>query len=134
MPIYMDILPLERVVLIVARGQVSADEIAENTRKLVAANVPTYAKIIDVRGSASDLTKDQVNGVADMLRGRSDVAARGPVAFIIDPTRSGFADVFADVTKGERPVQLFRSLHEARKWLKENSADPVHRAGRTGSS
>lgn len=127
MPIYMDILPLERVVLIVARGQVSAHEIAENTRRLVAANVPTYAKIIDVTGSASDLTKDQVNGVADMLRDRSDVAARGPVAFIVDPSRSGFADVFADVTKGERPVQLFRSLHEARKWLKENASDPMHR-------
>lgn len=127
MPIYMDILPLERVVLIVARGEVSADEIAENTRKLIAANVASYAKIIDVTGSASSLTKDQVNGIAELLRGRTETPTRGPVAFIVDPSRSGFADSFAEVTQGERPVQLFRSLHEARKWLRENAADPIQR-------
>ena len=40
-----------------------------------------------------------------------------PVAFVINPDRIGFANVFADVTQGERPIQLFRNLHEARTWL-----------------
>ena len=39
------------------------------------------------------------------------------MAFVINPDRIGFADVFADVTQGERPIQLFRSLHEARARL-----------------
>lgn len=121
MPIYMDILPLDRLVVIVARGIVTADEIVENTKKLVAANVPGYAKIIDVTGSASTLNKEQVEGIAVMLRGGSDAGSRGSVAFVVDPARRGFADAFADVTRGERPIQLFRSLHEARKWLRNNS-------------
>lgn len=120
MPIYMDILPLDRLVVIVARGSVTADEIAENTKKLIAANVPGYAKIIDVTGSASTLTKEQVEGVAVLLRGGSDGVSRGSVAFVVDPARRGFADAFADATRGERPIQLFRSLHEARKWLRDN--------------
>lgn len=127
MPIYMDILPLERVVLIVARGEVSADEIGENTRKLIAANVPGYAKIIDVTGSASDLTMDQVNGIASLLRGGPAAPERGPVAFVVNPHRKGFAESFAEATQGERPIQLFRSLHDARTWLKENASDPMHR-------
>jgi len=39
------------------------------------------------------------------------------VAFVINPDRIGFADMFVDVTHCERPIELFRSLHEARAWL-----------------
>jgi len=117
MPIYMDIVPLDRVVVIVARGAVSADEIAQNAKKLVEANVPGYAKIIDVTGAASDMTPERVNGMAAALRSGREAVARGPVAFVVDPARNGFADRFAAATGGDRPIRLFRSLHEARKWL-----------------
>jgi len=53
-----------------------------------------------------------------MLRGDSG-AGRGPVAFVINPNRVEFAHAFADATKGDRPVKLFRSLRDARKWLLE---------------
>ena len=76
-----------------------------------------YAKIIDVSQATSELTREQVQKVADLLRGAPGDTSRGPVAFVINPDRIGFANVFADVTQGERPIQLFRSLHEARTWL-----------------
>jgi hypothetical protein len=123
MPIHMDILPIERLVVIVARGHVTAEEMAENTKKLIVANVPTYAKIIDVTGSNSDLTREQVERVAAMLRGDPTSRTRGPVAFVVDPRRRGFAEAFAEVTRGERPIKLFRSLHVARRWLREGAAD-----------
>ena len=124
MPIYMDIVPLDRVVVIVARGHVSADEISQSIKKLVEANVPGYAKIIDVTGAASDMTPERVNGMAAALRSGRGAVVRGSVAFVIDPARQGFADNFAEATEGDRPIRLFRSLHEARKWLKENPAGP----------
>jgi hypothetical protein len=117
MPVHMDISPLHRMVVIVARGHIAAEEISDTTRRLVEANVPTYAKIIDVSQAKSELTREQVQKVADLLRGAPGDASRGPVAFVINPERIGFANVFADVTQGERPIQLFRSLHEARAWL-----------------
>jgi hypothetical protein len=49
------------------------------------------------------------------------------VAFVINPDRIGFANVFADVTQGERPIQLFRSLHEARAWLDRARQAPDRR-------
>ena len=117
MPVHMDTSPLHRLVVIVARGHIAAEEIAATTRQLVEANVPAYAKIIDVSQATSELTREQVQKVADLLRGAPDDTSRGPVAFVINPDRIGFANVFADVTQGERPIQLFRSLHEARAWL-----------------
>jgi hypothetical protein len=119
MSIHMDILPLDRLVVIIARGHVTAEEIAENTKKLIAANVPAYAKIIDVTASKSDLTREQVERVAALLRGDPADTKRGPVAFVVDPGRRGFAEAFAEVTRGERPIKLFRSLHAARRWLLE---------------
>ena len=119
MPIQMDISPINRLVVIVARGFVTAEEIAENTRKLVEANVPGYTKIIDVSASTSDLTREQVEKVAALLRGNPADTSRGAVAFVINRHRVGFADAFAEVTKGERPIQLFTSLHEARRWLQD---------------
>ena len=117
MPLQMDISPLHRLVVIVARGQITPEEIADNTRRLLEANVPAYAKIIDVSQAKSELTREQVQKVADLLRGAPDDTSRGPVVFVINPARVGFANVFADVTQGERPIRLFRSLHEARAWL-----------------
>jgi GT2 family glycosyltransferase len=119
MPIYMDVLRLERLVVIVARGHVTAEQIAETTRSLIAANVPAFAKIIDVTGSASDLTREQVQRIADMFRGSQDGPSRGPVAFVVNPARQGFAEAFAEVTQGDRPIELFTSLHAARRWLKQ---------------
>lgn len=132
MPIHMDISAINRLVVIVARGQVTADEIRENTEKLVAANVPGYAKIIDVSGSSSDLTREQVEKIAALLRGDPADVKRGAVAFVINPNRKGFADAFAEVTKGERPIQLFRSLHDARRWLLDGGAHAG--AARPGSA
>lgn len=132
MPIHMDISAINRLVVIISRGHVTADEIRENTHKLIAANVPGYAKIIDVSGSNSDLTREQVEKIAALLRGDPADTKRGAVAFVINPNRKGFADAFAEVTQGERPIRLFESLHEARKWLLDGGAHAG--AARPGSA
>jgi hypothetical protein len=118
MPISLDISPLHRTVVIAALGHVTPEEIARNTQALIEANVPHYGKIIDVSLSTSDLTEAQVEHIAAMLRGDPG-SGRGPVAFVINPNRVGFAHAFADATQGDRPVKLFRNLRDARKWLDE---------------
>ncbi len=118
MPIHMDIVPIDRLVVIVARGHATGEEIAATARELHEANVPGYAKILDVSGSKSELTPEQVDRVAALFRG--DGPNRGPVAFVINPDRRGFAEAFAGATEAERPIKLFRSLHEARRWLDDS--------------
>lgn len=117
MPLHVDISPLHRLVIIVARGHITAEEIAAVKQQIIDANARTYGKIIDVSQGRSELTREQVQKVADLLRGAPDEASRGPVAFVVDPGRIDFPHMFADVTQEERPIQLFRSLHEARAWL-----------------
>ncbi len=130
MPVHMDVSPLHRLVVIVARGHITPEEITAIKRQIIEANARTYGKIIDVSQGRTELTREQVQQVADLMRGAPDEASRGPVAFVIDPERIDFAHIFADITQGERPVQLFRSLHEARAWLERSrQQSPDRRAG-----
>jgi hypothetical protein len=117
MPLHMDIVPIQRLVVIVAHGEVTADDLANNVKELIEAHVAHYAKIIDVSTSHWVLTKEQIGQIADRLRGDPDSESRGPVAFIVSPEDEGFAHAFAEITEGDRPVRLFHSLHDARKWL-----------------
>jgi len=129
MPIHMDISPINRLVVVVVRGHVTGDEISKSIRTFMAANVSGYGKIVDVTGAASELARDQVERIAALLRGDPDGPSRGAVAFVVAPERSGFAEAFADVTRGERPIELFRSLHAARTWLADagTAAPPAAR-------
>ena len=105
-----------RTVTIVARGRISPDEIQGAAQQMFAARVPHYAKLVDVSGATTEFTLPQVEAIATLLRGKA-AEKRGPVAFLIDPGRGEFARAFATTQQGQRPVSLFTSLREARKWL-----------------
>ncbi|UYN93952.1 MAG: hypothetical protein KIT25_18130 [Enhydrobacter sp.] len=117
MPIYMEISRLHRLVTIVARGKIGPDEMRGAAQKLFDAQVPEFAKLVDVSWATGEFTQQQIENIAALLRGGPQ-ARRGPVAFLVDPKRGEFARAFK-ATQGERPVDLFRSLHEARAWLQK---------------
>ncbi len=121
MPIYMEISRLHRCVTIVARGKIAPDEIMGAAQKLFDAKVPEFAKIIDLLDASADVNLEQVNRIAALLRGASDVK-RGPVAFMVDPKRGEFARAFAATEHGERPIHLVKNLREARAWLAQLEA------------
>ncbi len=117
MPVYMEISRLHRTVTIVARGTITPDEIRGVAQQLAEANVRPFAKIVEVAGATTEWTPEQVTRVAQLLRGSSS-EKRGPVAFIIDPSRTAFPEAFAEMTKGEGPIEMFKSLSGARDWLR----------------
>ena len=115
MPIYLEISRLHRTVTIVARGQLMPDEIMGAAKQLFDAQVPQFAKLVDVAGASAEVSPEQVQRIAALLRGGADVK-RGPVAFLVNPDKGEFARAFA-ATQERRPVSLFKSLREARAWL-----------------
>ena len=115
MPIYMEISPLHRLVTIVARGAISGEEIKGTVQKLADAGVRRFGKIVEIAGASADLTPEQIAGLAQILR--RDPAARGPIAFVVGGRNPHFANLFAAETAQEGPVQIFRSIHDARRWM-----------------
>lgn len=124
MPIYMEISQLHRTVVIVGRGRLSAEEIRVAAERLVAANVPGHAKIIEIAGATTEMTQEQVAGIAALFRSDSP-ERRGPVAFIVNQDRPNFSTAYEKMTRGEIPVRLCRSLREARRWIEDMRQAPV---------
>jgi hypothetical protein len=67
MPLHMDIVPIQRLVVIVAHGEITADDLANNVKELIEARVANYAKIIDVSSSHWVLTREQIDAIAGTL-------------------------------------------------------------------
>jgi hypothetical protein len=107
MPIHIDFFHPGRLVIIVARGVVTNDDLASSFRQLIESGALHYRRIIDISSPAR-------------FRSLPNAAARGPLAFVVGPGRAAEnAMRFAALTEGERPVRVFHSLHEARKWLEQ---------------
>src|SRR6187402_1358048 len=115
MPIYMEISPLHRLVTIVARGTVSGDEVRGTAQKLAEARVRRFAKIVEVASASFDFRPEDVAALAEMMRGDSD--GRGPIAFVVYSLDQPFPRMFATQTAHEGPIDLFRTLHDARAWI-----------------
>jgi len=115
MPIYMEISPLHRLVTIVARGSVTGDEVRGTAQKLADARVRRFAKIVEVASASFTFEPADIVGLAQTLR--ADADGRGPIAFVVRDMNQPFPRMFATQTAHEGPVDLFKSLHEARTWI-----------------
>jgi hypothetical protein len=120
MPIHIDFFHPGRLVIIVARGVVTNDDLASSFRQLIESGALHYRKIIDISSPSNPMSAEDIEGTAARFRSLPNAAARGPIAFVVGPGRAAEnAMRFAALTECERPVRVFHSLHEARKWLEQ---------------
>jgi hypothetical protein len=123
MPIYLEISPLHRLVTIVARGNVSGNEVRGTAEKLAAAKVRRFAKIVEVASASFSFQPQDVAALAQMMR--ADADGRGPIAFVVRDLDQPFPRMFANQTAHEGPVDLFLSLHAARAWIARIQSGPA---------
>ncbi len=79
-----------------------------------------YRKIIDVAAANTDADMERLKQLLVIVRSSPQAAQRGPLAFVVDGKRGDTVrELMAASEEGERPVGVFTSLHEARRWLDE---------------
>ena len=98
-----------------ARGTVSGEEVRGTAQKLADARVRRFAKIVEVASGTFTFEPADIVGLAQTLR--ADADGRGPIAFVVRDMNQPFPRMFATQTAHEGPVDLFKSLHEARAWV-----------------
>lgn len=121
MPIYLDISDRDRMVVAVVHGTVTDEDILGAAQKFVATGAWQYRKIIDVSIGTSAIDEKGLAALAALLRTNATDTTRGPTAFVVDPARGEVVEQFIKLTEGDRPAKTFRSIHDARKWLDENT-------------
>lgn len=118
MPIHLEIYHPDRIVVGVARGEITLAEFGGFVRDLAQAGVIHYRKIIDVTAAkSSTVGKDELLAADAQLRELNRKGPRGPLALVTDGNRGELAQVFKALAADDRPVEVFRSIHAARKWL-----------------
>jgi hypothetical protein len=120
MPIHVRISHHDRLVVAVAHGTITGQELMDAVRESVEQGALHYRKIIDVAAANTDADMERLKQLLTLARNSPQAAQRGPVAFVVDSKRGDTVRELAALNEeGERPVGVFTNLHEARKWLDE---------------
>ena len=118
MPIHVRISHHDRLVIAVGHGTITAEEFQGAVREFLDQSVLHYRKIIDVAAANSDADMTRLKALLTFMRNVPKADERGPLAFVVDGKRGDTVRELATVTEeGERPIRVFTSLHEARRWL-----------------
>ena len=128
MPIHVRISHHDRLVIAVGHGTITAEEFMKAVQEAVEQGALHYRKIIDVAAANSPADMDRLKTLLTLVRTSPQAAQRGPLAFVVDANRGEVVrELMSDTEEGERPVRVFTSLHEARKWLDQVSAIQLKR-------
>jgi hypothetical protein len=117
MPIRVTIDHFNRVVIGVGDGVLTIPDLVAYGLEVLQAKVVHYGKIIDVAGSEPDFTSTELSAFAQVVRETRADAPRGPLALVIDPKRGKLAQLFVGLEMGGRRAEMFRSIHDARRWV-----------------
>lgn len=117
MPIRVTIDHFNRVVIGVGDGVLTIPDLVAFGLEVLQAKVVHYGKIIDVAGSEPDFTRTELLAFARVVRETRAGSPRGPLALVVDPKRGELAKLFTGLDMEGRPGRIFRSIHDARRWL-----------------
>jgi hypothetical protein len=117
MPLQLEIFHPDRILVVIARGNVAFDEYRDLLVDIVDKGITHYRKIIDITGGVSDAINLDVLLEADELTRNVSGRPRGPLAMVVDRSKGEAARAFREKST-DRPVGVFGSIHEARAWLR----------------
>jgi hypothetical protein len=118
MPVQWTISHSKRLVLAVARSPAGAHDIESYLHSVALAGGMPYAKIFCIADVDGALSSENIAALGDIVRHYALYGRIGPIA-IVAPFDRGYrqARLFADAAKADRPLAIFRELHEARRWI-----------------
>ncbi|HTR85582.1 MAG TPA: hypothetical protein VMI56_13970 [Reyranella sp.] len=118
MPLQWTISHPQRLVLAVAKGEVAPHEFSSYVGAIDQAKASGYRKMFDITGLTGQLGDSLLQSVGRAVQEKAREEAIGPIAIVAtsdDAYRQAAA--YADFARVERPLRIFRELHEARRWL-----------------
>jgi hypothetical protein len=116
-PIQVEIFHFDRLVVGIGRGVVTLPEYGKFIADLIQQGLIHYRKIIDVTSvDSSPITKELLLAFDARLK-EYNTTPRGPLAIVAHRDRGEVALAFKAITSRGRPIEIFRTIHDARAWL-----------------
>jgi hypothetical protein len=115
-----------RLVLGVFTGNVSFEELAGFAKSILTDGLQGYAKLFEVVEATPQFEQHEFLSLLDALGTGNGDPTRGPIAVVVHRERGALARLFTEqygagteTEADSRPVKVFHSIHEARRWLAE---------------
>jgi hypothetical protein len=117
MPLSWTISHPQRLVIAVAKGDVAPHEFGAYLEAMQPAG--GYRKMFVVSGLSTVFDTALMKSVGNAVRDHAQREPIGPIAIVADNQAAYVsAIVYAEAVQGlDRPIRIFRELHEARRWL-----------------
>jgi hypothetical protein len=121
MPIRLTVFGPDRLVVGVAVDTITVADLVDFMRQLTEGELHRFRKIIDISAARPEISAEELAQFSEGLRAALKDTPRGAMAIVANDKTNDLARLFSGVTGDGRPVDVFRSIHEARKWLSTNT-------------
>lgn len=131
MPLHWKISPLEHLVVCIADGAVSLADIGAHLDALDKGRALSFQKIFVATTGTSALSKADNHALANQIAALKRRSPLGPMAIVAGVSRNDkLADVFKTLARIDRPLRMFGTIHEARRWLSQRAPEPLRKSKR----
>ena len=111
----------ERLLVGVASGDLTLEDLQQFFREIVEGGLLDYRKIVDIAGCNPVVTAEQLNAFGSAVRAAHKGGPPAPLAIVAHERQNSTAALFAQLTADVRPAHVFHSIHDARKWVQQNT-------------
>lgn len=118
MPVRLEVFHPDRIAIAVVTGEVTLQEFRDFVIEIVKQGLFHYRKIFDTtQASSAVVGQDELVTMDRFLSSTAGIKGRGPLAIVADRGRGELAQAFKALASTDRPVEVFSSLFEARRWI-----------------
>lgn len=125
MPVHWTISHPSRLVVAVAKDEVTVADIEQYFAGVTDGGAMSYRKIFEITHTPDALNEDNLKALGQRVIFYAQHGQVGPVAIVAASDDSyEQAEIFAAAAQVSRPLMIFRELHAARRWLDGQDAAP----------
>jgi len=120
MPVHWTISHPARLVIAVAKDEVKVEDIEQYFTGVTTEGAMAYRKIFEIGATPMAMTEEGLKNLGQRVMLYAQHGQVGPVALVAGSDESfAQAQTFAAAANARRPLQIFREMHAARRWLDE---------------
>ena len=125
MPVHWTVSHSTRLVVAVAKDDVTVADIEKYFAGVTADGAMSYRKIFEITHTPSALNAENLQALGARVVYYAQHGQIGPVAIVAASDESySQAQIFASAAAVRRPLAIFRELHAARQWLDAQPLSP----------
>jgi hypothetical protein len=119
MPVNWEVDPQQKLVTVVAEGDVTRAEVEAYLDAIGQAGLYGYNKLFDGKRAATHMEADEILALGARMRGLHAEGPMGALAAVVpDGPVEAVTRVLGMLAAADRPMRVFRQIEPARKWIR----------------